>query len=449
MGTQVELRHISFDNLSLAEEYQDILIISGYTTFENKEINLSKGVVIESGGNLVVINCSVEVSGNVDVKHGGRLETYNCVFTGEYSIKIYGSALLQGCEFSGLEGNWNASGIQVYSSEVTIVGCKVYSYKETKDRILSGIMCVGFSPKIIDTKVENLGLGIKLVSSNAKIESCEIKRNEKGILCVDSKMDIVSCVIEDNGELGLGLYNSEGKVENCKIYRNSIGIECVEGTKTKIITNEIGYSKIGIRIVESSPEIMQNRILQCNEGINGYYSNESIVGNIFENDTYAYHSIGRAYSLSFMTKNHIVNVQTVIMQSWMITLHIEDENENALVANVEVRDANGKKVFEGKSREDGVISIQLCEFQVGPDESYNPYNIKVSKGSAYEKFRISVTNNLEKKVIIVLSEEKSFSDITIFVIFVIVVFAIILSVMLLFKRGKRKKMHKGRRKKKR
>ncbi|MEM2900014.1 MAG: right-handed parallel beta-helix repeat-containing protein, partial [Thermoplasmata archaeon] len=393
---------------------------------------------------------SVRVSGNLVVKQGGRLEVYNGRFFGDYTKRRYGSAYLQGSEFSGLIGNWNASGIQVYSSEVTIVDCKVFSNKETRETILSGIMCISSSPTIIRTKVENFGLGIKVISSNAKIDSCEIKRNNKGIMAIESKPEIVSCIVEYNEEVGLGLYKSEGKVENCKIIRNSIGIECVEGTNTKILSNEIIGSNIGIKMVESSPEILQNRIVECNEGINGYYSNVIIRGNSFENDTFAYHSIGNGYPLSFMSENQILNVQSVIRQSWMLTLRIEDENENPLTANIEVRDINGKKVFEGKSREDGVVSIQLCEYQVGPDENYNPYKIKVSKGTAYEKFSIIVDNNLEKRVVIVLSEESVFSDMSLVVILAIIIFSIILFVFLLFKRrSANKRKNKGKKRKKR
>ncbi len=430
-----------------AEVHDETWSISDYTFIENRTLELHNGTTIEPGGTLVLVNATVIVSGTFLVKEGGRLEVTNSVFSGDYRMRIAGSALLTSSKFSGMTGTWDASGIQIFSSNVSLVGCDVVSKKA---QTISAIMCISSSPSISDSNIHDSGLGIRLSSSSAKISGCTFKNNIKGISSVDSSPEISRCAIESSEEVGIGLFSSGGKVGQCILSDNKVGIECASNTTTEIASNIISGSQIGIRLEESHPSLSQNAIERCSEGVSAYYSAPSLSGNKFSNCTEAYHAIGTLPPSTFNSFSELSHNSANVLQSWMLTLRVEDTSGNPLVAHIEARDANGRKAFEGDTRTDGLVYLQLDDRQYSPDESFNPYKVTFSKSGKSDKFTIKVTTNLEKKVALDLSDDSLSFDASYIVIAVACAFALVVCAGMFIssrKMPKKKKKGKNRRKK--
>ena len=140
---------------------------------------------------------------------------------------------------------------------------------------------------------------IAVIAVNSKINlyNCEIKGNEEigsvGILCKNSTMNMHNSKVFKHKDGGIILDAKPGQiseitesiiVNNCKfgvlcknqdssaiIQHNKImqiegsGILIVDGNTSEIRENKIKYNEIGIEVIDSSPQIIKNKI-RCNFG---------------------------------------------------------------------------------------------------------------------------------------------------------------------------------------
>ncbi|MCJ7464748.1 MAG: fibronectin type III domain-containing protein [Thermoplasmata archaeon] len=133
---------VSFNTMCVSappETAQDWIIV-GNERYEDGDFYQGTNIVVESGGSLALVDCSVTLYDHSDhaidfsVKAGGKLEISNCTIVGELStyygntrwtFRIYGSALLNSSKLTGLGGRGPIGGVQVYSNDVAIVSTEI------------------------------------------------------------------------------------------------------------------------------------------------------------------------------------------------------------------------------------------------------------------------------------------------------------------------------------
>jgi len=211
-------------------------IVTGKEVRENEIIVLTGNLIIKSGGDLTLINCTllmncsyngewqikVESGGKLNILKGSVITAYNPNY--EFSFYVYhGHLFMRESELHRCGGP--DYGLWIHGGEATIEKCKISNCHY-------GVIITDVRVTITNCKIYNNTIGIKCYDSdNANIINCEIYDNRlTGIYLFDWAWNtaIIGCDIHDN-HYGLLCYLhgcSSTKIIGCKIYDNDCGIYC-------------------------------------------------------------------------------------------------------------------------------------------------------------------------------------------------------------------------------
>ena len=217
-------------------------VVSGTEVRENEVIILTGNLIVKSGGNLTLVNCTllmnctydeewqirVDSSGILNVLEGSNITAYNPEYV--FLFYVYGRLVMRDSFLSrcyelylkttkGVElynttiSNNSDDGINcLFSSGISVTGCTM------SDNSDNGICC--------------------LYSSGISITNCTISNNNGwGIYCCSSSgISITGCMISDNGGFGIDYHFSSGvSITNCTISNNGDdGIYCHDSSDVSI-----------------------------------------------------------------------------------------------------------------------------------------------------------------------------------------------------------------------
>ena len=189
-------------------------VVSGTEVRENQVIVLTGNLIVESGGNLTLINCTlymdcaydgewqirVESRGIMNVLEGSVITAHNPDY--EFLFYVYGCLVMRDSELHECGYDWNHPGLCIETDKgVIIEGCRI-------SQNMDGIHCYD--------------------SSDITISNCEISQNDCGICCYDSSgITIRGCKINQNGRGIFCSFSSDITIMDCRISQNNlIGIGC-------------------------------------------------------------------------------------------------------------------------------------------------------------------------------------------------------------------------------
>ena len=253
-------------------------VITGTEIKENENIILTGNMIVESGGNLTLINCTllincsydgewqirVEDDGILNVLRGTIITAYNQEH--EFLFYVFGQLTMCNSELHHCGYNWTYPGLVIYSHDVLI-----------KKSIISenwhGIWCSSQALICECEIVMNKKDGIRLWNSKATIRNCNCSDNgNHGIFCGNSSPIIYNCTLTTNEEHGsIYCFNSSPLIYKCTIASNCDGITCVNRSSPTIMMCVIEYNRYGICCAhESEPKIYRCNILLNQYGIYAY-----------------------------------------------------------------------------------------------------------------------------------------------------------------------------------
>jgi parallel beta-helix repeat protein len=433
-------------------------IISDTVVIEDETIILNGNLTILDGGSLtfhhvtLLMNCTKDGQYTINVTKGGEFyvldeskisasdsATFN---NSHYRFKVYGEMEIDDSEVSYAWGDWknmpHPGGIQIFSDDVTISNSFIHHNE------MRAIDCHNCSPVIVANNISlNKATGIHCYNSFPTIDSNTIYFNEGEGICCDfySSPTITNNIIYSNYKGILCYDHSCPVIDSNEIFSNDIdGISCEHSSP--IITNNTIYSHTLIRagaaiaIYRSSPIITDNTIFDNILGIRTYMNCLPIIENntISSSDRYGIFSW---YNCRLIIKNStitnsgwsdlqlfnnctdtIINSTcktvtfgdyyhhdentSVVMVGWFLNVSVFDRYDKpAGNSDVRVYGKGGKKLFDGKTNENGRIDwIPIPEYYISEDwrGRYTPHNITAYKDSYYGW---NITNINENKEVIV------------------------------------------------
>jgi len=206
----------------------DDWIVTGEEVHENETIILTGNLIVQSGGNLTLINCTllmdcsydgqyqikVESGGIMNVLEGSNITAYDPEH--EFLFYVYGQLTMRNSFLSECGYIWDYSGLRLQTDEgVLIENCTI-------SKCYIGICCYN--------------------ALNVTIANCTISQNDLfGISCWNSSSNITitNCTISQNHENGINCWyhSSDIAIMNCVISQNGLGINCTECLENITITN--------------------------------------------------------------------------------------------------------------------------------------------------------------------------------------------------------------------
>ena len=238
----------------------DDWIVTGEEVRRDETIILTGNLIIQSGGNLTLINCTllmncssdgewqirVERGGMMNVLEGSNITAYDPEH--EFLFYVYGSLImhdsfLSECgywDYSGSDhlGLWleTSEGVELYNTTITRCCYGVYCYYRSSNIIIRGctisnndlgLYCFDRSSNITisNCTISNNEWGLRCAGSSIIIRGCTISNNDKdGVFCESSSnIAIIDCMISHNGENGIECsLSSDITISNCTIRDNSL-----------------------------------------------------------------------------------------------------------------------------------------------------------------------------------------------------------------------------------
>jgi len=192
-------------------------VVGGTEVRENEVIILTGNLIVEPGGNLTLINCTllmksrikVDSSGILNVLEGSNITAYDPEYPLFFCVDgrlIMRDSFLSICDRLYLT---TTEGVELYNTTIS-------------NNVL-GIHCVESSNiSIVNCTINNNVVGVECYeSSNISIVGCTISNNKRcGIYCEYSYgISIANCTIKQNGD-GIICGNSKASVHYCDIYSN-------------------------------------------------------------------------------------------------------------------------------------------------------------------------------------------------------------------------------------
>ena len=234
-------------------------IVTGEEIHENEVIILTGNLIVQAGGNLTLINCTlymnctydgqwqilVNSSGVFSILEGSTITAYNPEY--EFLFYVYGSLTMRDSFLSECGYDWNCPGLWLKTDEgviienCTITNCfyGVYCLKSSGITITGctisqndgcGVYC-RYSSNITITNCEISSLRLGIVcrcSFNATITNCQVSQSElDGIYCrASSDITIMNCTISHNGRFGIACWYSTGiHITGCSFIRDGVLID--------------------------------------------------------------------------------------------------------------------------------------------------------------------------------------------------------------------------------
>ncbi len=278
-------------------------IINGEKEIENETLFLSKNLVVEVGGELVirntniVFNCSYEGEYGIDVNNGGELYIYNSTIgvEGEYGFHFYvnnGSILY--IEDSKINNSYSSlhpllacgSIVARDRSSITIRNCEFNG---------SGYITIyNGNATISGCYIHGTCMGIKTMDSNLTLIDSTLKMNLHGgsipiytIVCDEGEVEITGCRIENNvklmGRHTIFLSGLNAVIRDCEIIQNTYNLDeesaAIRVSRGSYVISNVqieyndntsnlkGRHAYGIYATEATIETRDCRINGCDYGV--------------------------------------------------------------------------------------------------------------------------------------------------------------------------------------
>ncbi|RLI06574.1 hypothetical protein DRO32_05340, partial [Candidatus Bathyarchaeota archaeon] len=207
-------------------------IVTGEEVHENEVIILTGNLIIQAGGNLTLINCTllmnctydgewqirVERGGIMNVLEGSNITAYNPNY--EFLFYVYGRLVMRDSELHECGCNRYHPGLWLETDEgVVIENCTI-------SQNWCGVWCEHLSNiTIANCRISyNEGDGIYCGSSNITIYNTMISNNEYGIYCdyYTSNISIIGCTISNNWFGICCVCSSYVTIRDCSIVHDGV-----------------------------------------------------------------------------------------------------------------------------------------------------------------------------------------------------------------------------------
>ena len=240
-------------------------VVSGTEVRKNEVIILTGNLIVEPGGNLTLINCTlimnctydgewkikVESGSIMNVLKGSVIRAYDPYY--EFMFYVYGRLIMRDSELHECGYDRDHPGLWIKSDEgIMIENCTI------SQNDWYGIVCYRSSNIMItgcEINWNDCGGIYCRYSSNITIIDCNISRNYwGGIWCRDSlNITITGCKINQNGRGIYCLGSSSITITNCEIDQNDgRGIYCEDSLNITIIGCKINQNWHGVYCEGSS-----------------------------------------------------------------------------------------------------------------------------------------------------------------------------------------------------
>ena len=256
-------------------------IVIGWEEHEDEVIILTGNLIIQAGGSLTLINCTllmncsydgewqilVNSSGTLNVLEGSSITAYNPEH--EFSFYVYGCLVMRDSFLSRCEGLYleTIEGVELYNTTISNNDHGVVCYEsfivDITGCTISNNPCVGIECdmssgiSITDCTICDNGEGIFCdCSSDIRIENCTIDNNQYNVISVyySSYVTIRDCSLVHN-DYGVGIYcyeSSDINIVNCTMNNNEGGIDCYWSSYVTIKNCSFVHNSIGMYCVWSS-----------------------------------------------------------------------------------------------------------------------------------------------------------------------------------------------------
>jgi len=352
-------------------------VITSAVTLDRTVKDIRANVRIESGGELrmsnstLVMNCSKDGEFELLIKPGGRLVAHRANITfgpprAHYWFRVEGSMELRDSEISGTRGMFDLGGVQITSSDVSILNCRLFDHQ------WFALVINGSSPAVSGCTIDRCKAGIRVENgARPQLTGNTIRDNERDGITVLSATPVIRDNRLSGNWRGIGLFRSKPEITGNTLSGSGlVGIDCSEGSDAAISGNTItGSGQAGISILTSSPRIASNSITSNGVGINSTSSSCRIEKNtIAANREWGIFSKGGApvleanrYTDPAGNPNGLGAVATV----WTLSVEVVDSIKKPVPgATVVVKDRSGNEVFRGAPAEDGrVPPIELFQMR--------------------------------------------------------------------------------------
>ena len=422
----------------------DWVIDTPGNTLDGQIKELSKNMIIETGGGLTIRNCTLIFNLTKDgvagiiVQSGGFLEIYdsriypkNMLFSPTFTST--GDLTLVRSVVRSLYGTYaNGGGVLIKGGTAHISDTDFEANKRQGVTVFDGTVSVQRS-----TFVDNVeGVHCKEVG-NILIEDTQFTRSsQQAILAVSSILTIRRNTFTEN-DIGIGLSDSSANIQNNDIRNGRIGIDVANGYSTMITDNKIiNNHEAGIRITTSAVTIASNEITGNAGAINATggqlsISSNTITGNanglrlIGSTGTVTGNTIGgssHGYGIYLLggaitgVASNTFNPNNALGQiawAWDLQIKTTKDTKNGLViasqAEVEVYDSNDDIVFSGVTNVSGqtkkIEVVQRYTDNAGTDVLLTPHKLKAKLNSSSVTEKITMDQN--QTVSLILGSSKS------------------------------------------
>ena len=278
-------------------------IVTGEEAHEDEVIILTGNLIVQAGGSLTLINCTllmnctydkvwgifVKRSGILNVLGGSNITAYNPEYG--FLFHVYGRLIMHDSFLSGCKG------VELYTIE------SVKLCNTTISNRLYGVYCGGSSSiTIINCTISsNEWDGIHCHwSSDISIIGCTISSNQNGIICRKSSgVNIIGCTISDNFKGIYCYWSSNISIVNCTVSSNWWSIDCRGSSNINIIGCTISDNTLDGVYLAGSHGIS---IINCTISDNGWgmyhdgircdrSSNISVINCTINNNGYGIHCL--------------------------------------------------------------------------------------------------------------------------------------------------------------
>ena len=221
----------------------DDWVIVGEEIHEDEVILLTGNLIVEPGGNLTLINCTLLVncsydcewiifvnsSGVMNVLEGSNITAYDPEY--EFLFQVKGRLIMRDSFLSECGCGWDYPGLLLQTDE----GVRLHNTTITS--CFFGLCCNGSSNIIITecaiSHNEICGIGC-MYSSNITLTKCTISHHQEwGVGCGhSSNITITECTVSCNEEYpGIGFgYSSNILIDDCTIEQNYAGINSIDSS---------------------------------------------------------------------------------------------------------------------------------------------------------------------------------------------------------------------------
>ena len=315
-------------------------VVSSTEVREDEVIILTGNLIVESGGNLTLINCTlymnctydgewqirVESGGIMNVLEGSNITAYNpdCRFL----FYVYGRLIMRGSELH----ECGRPGLRLQTDEgVVIENCKisnchhgVYCYNSSNITVANctiswnnyeGICCSCSSGVVVSgCNISQNWNGISCwCSSGITISGCNISQNGNAAVHCEysSNITIIDCEVV-GGEDGIGFWDSSSVIiGGCKVsYIEWSGIYCSHSLNVTITSCEVSRSGNGICCGDSLSIVITGCNISQNEYLGIYCdcsSNVTISGCTLIRDGVILDGYQLSHFASHVIENNTVN----------------------------------------------------------------------------------------------------------------------------------------------